>query len=103
MLPPQEGPEPGYIACVCSACAQSRANTIVALLHISSIVDGYVVDVTTTVTEHVNPIAPDDSADPSDDEVSVSVDEPAQHTRLQSHTPGDAPSTGDIVREDNMT
>ena len=51
MLPPQEGPEPGSIACVFRAYAQSRANTTVALLHIFSIINGNVVDATTTVAE----------------------------------------------------
>ena len=35
MLPPQEGPEPGYIACVCVLATQSRANAIAALSRIS--------------------------------------------------------------------
>ena len=49
MLPPQEGPEPGYFACVSVLVTQSRANTIVALPHTSfPISDGYAVQTTTT-------------------------------------------------------
>ena len=53
MLPPQEGPEPGYFACVSVLVTQSRANTIVALPHTSfPISDGYAVQTTTTFGAH---------------------------------------------------
>ena len=52
MLPHLEGPEPGYIACLLVLVTQSRANAIVALSRTLSIVDGYVVEATTTFGAH---------------------------------------------------
>ena len=49
VLPLHEGPEPGYIACHLVLVTQSRANAIATLSHTLSIVDGYVVDATTTL------------------------------------------------------
>ena len=47
-------------------------------------------------TQHVNPTVLDDPVDPS----GAIVDEPVQHTELQSDKPDDAPSTCDIVHEE---
>ena len=44
-----EGPEPGYIACVCVLVTQSRASAIAAFSRtFFSIADGYVIEATTT-------------------------------------------------------
>ena len=57
MLPLHEGPEPGYIACHLMLVTQSRANAIATLSHTLSIVDGYVVEATTTARALVNSAA----------------------------------------------
>ena len=48
VLPHLEGPEPGYIACHLVLVTQSCANAIATLSRTLSIVDGYVVEATTT-------------------------------------------------------